>query len=340
MLPTGVTSHPPLPYQTREEGAALNRAVLVIERTWDANFERMWMELAANVKSIPAWLKGRALALIASPIEVPITLGHTIVTGSTLEGEDMTAIEQLLALNDLMRFDLNTPPKQRVKKWAAERMDRVKVSREEFERLRQRWGLSEITENDLRMERIMRRHRENGWEFVKELLERQGSERLKAIQFLAFDRIWSSKVAQNLREKMAGLKKGNIRRDIGFLYHWLDQLIKQGEWEEKVRLGLAVRTKRGGYRDQVNGRLGDVEEIFEWKLPSGQRVDRAVINHRLRTICISDIAAQLRPEHLRKTVGYGRQVRKVMPGYRIPPPYELYWDEVSGKVLERLSYAL
>jgi hypothetical protein len=340
MLPTGMTSHPTLAYQTREEGAALHRAVLLTERIWDANFERMWTELGASIQTIPAGLKGAALGLIAAPIEVPVRLGNVIVTGSTLDGEDMTAIEQLLALKDMTRYQLNTPRKQRVKKWAAERIDRVKTSLEEFDEVRERWGLREITRKDLVMERVMRRHRENGWQFVKELLERPGSDELKGVQFLAFDRIWSSKVAENLREKLAGLRKGNIRRDIGFLYHWLDQLIKEGEWEEKVRAGLAVRTKRGGYREKVDGKLGDIEEIFEWKLPNGKRLDRAVINHRQRTICISDIAAQLRPEHLAKTVGYRSQVRKVMPGYRIPPPYELYWDEVNAKVLERLMYAL
>jgi len=249
----------------------------------------------------------------------------------------VTPIERLLNAKDLVQFEFGTPKWMKMTEFGAARIQRVKVRLEEFASLRGLWGLHEIGEKDLQWERLLRRYRTYGEDLIREIFS-HGSDTVKAARFELVERMWSMKITRILQEKVAGLRPGNPRREIGFLSHWLQEQMNKAEWEEKVARGLAQPTPRGGYRDLINGKLGDIEEIFEWKLPSGQRIDFARIDHKKKEICITDLAAQLRKEHLEKTINYAAEVRKVpvLAKYRVPPPTELYWDEKDARVLKRL----
>lgn len=143
---------------------------------------------------------------------------------------------------------------------------------------------------------------------------------LKPLMKELMQKIWDNKIATALRNRFLGTQQlnapRNFRRDIGNLQHLRKYYESKMYWESEVQAQRAIRTAEGGYRAKLpTGELGSVEERIEWSFEyegKTRRIDQMLINHKEKTICINDLAAQLKPDHLRKGEQYVEAIKKCL----------------------------
>lgn len=338
-----------LPYASGIEFAKLTAITRNLYEKAVYKLEQIAEELKLQLANIPTKFTDAPKACVRTlgdMLASPVYLAYVIVYGATLDGEEADIVDRLSAGLDLVNFEMNSRPRARISRFAAEKRG-IGAFLKSHGIERNDLRLSQWNKNDLRrFASASPKLQMIGDGVLKSLFKTGLADELKRKLYNEITRIQDLKIAGMLRTRLEYFVGGSTKqvlndlevcRLVGHMEHLRQCAESKIRWLWKVEQKLAEVTPQGGFR------RGHIEHRFNWKIPNsgGKEPDHIRVNHRSNTVCISDLTRTKNPEHIRKGIlEYKPLIEKLaeFKGYKVTYR-EFYWDKVQNRLLfEKASW--